>query len=312
MNQQKLTNKLGCIYHNPNMKNKKILIFGSSGFLGQHLVSLLKKDNEIIQFDINSSEDSICDSNFIQGSILDTELVLTAAKDVDIVYHFAAMTDLDIVNNNPAKAIEVNIAGTSNILDACIKEKVEQFIFSSSVYVYSQFGGVYKSTKQACELLIEDFDKMHGLNYTILQLGSVYGPGAKQTNLISRLIKEALTTDQFQHSGSGVEERQYIFVKDVVNALINIANSQYKNKKVILLGSESVRISQLMEMISSQLEKDIYKIFKKDGYGIHYKSSPFQTDPKGAIYYKLESPTPLKDGLRETIKFIQEELSNQS
>jgi len=295
-----------------SVNNKKILIFGSSGFLGQHLVSLLKKDNEIIQFDINSSEDSICDSNFIQGSILDTELVLTAAKDVDIVYHFAAMTDLDIVNNNPAKAIEVNIAGTSNILDACIKEKVEQFIFSSSVYVYSQFGGVYKSTKQACELLIEDFDKMHGLNYTILQLGSVYGPGAKQTNLISRLIKEALTTDQFQHSGSGVEERQYIFVKDVVNALINIANSQYKNKKVILLGSESVRISQLMEMISSQLEKDIYKIFKKDGYGIHYKSSPFQTDPKGAIYYKLESPTPLKDGLRETIKFIQEELSNQS
>ena len=295
-----------------SVNNKKILIFGSSGFLGQHLVSLLKKDNEIIQFDINSSEDSICDSNFIQGSILDTELVLTAAKDVDIVYHFAAMTDLDIVNNNPAKAIEVNIAGTSNILDACIKEKVERFIFSSSVYVYSQFGGIYKSTKQACELLIEDFDKMHGLNYTILQLGSVYGPGAKQTNLISRLIKEALTTDQFQHSGSGVEERQYIFVKDVVNALINIANSQYKNKKVILLGSESVRISQLMEMISSQLEKDIYKIFKKDGYGIHYKSSPFQTDPKGAIYYKLESPTPLKDGLRETIKFIQEELSNQS
>ena len=295
-----------------SVNNKKILIFGSSGFLGQHLVSLLKKDNEIIQFDINSPEDSICDSNFIQGSILDTELVLTAAKDVDIVYHFAAMTDLDIVNNNPAKAIEVNIAGTSNILDACIKEKVERFIFSSSVYVYSQFGGVYKSTKQACELLIEDFDKMHGLNYTILQLGSVYGPAAKQTNLISRLIKEALTTDQFQHSGSGVEERQYIFVKDVVNASINIANSQYKNKKVILLGSESVRISQLMEMISSQLEKDIYKIFKKDGYGIHYKSSPFQTDPKGAIYYKLESPTPLKDGLRETIKFIQEELSNQS
>jgi len=295
-----------------SVNNKKILIFGSSGFLGQHLVSLLKKDNEIIQFDINSPEDSICDSNFIQGSILDTELVLTAAKDVDIVYHFAAMTDLDIVNNNPAKAIEVNIAGTSNILDACIKEKVERFIFSSSVYVYSQFGGVYKSTKQACELLIEDFDKMHGLNYTILQLGSVYGPGAKQTNLISRLIKEALTTDQFQHSGSGVEERQYIFVKDVVNALINIANSQYKNKKVILLGNESVRISHLMEMISSQLKKDIYKIFNKDGYEIHYKSSPFQTDPKGAIYYKLESSTPLKDGLGETIKFIQEELSNQS
>jgi len=282
------------------MKNKKILILGSSGFLGSHLTKALYKKNEVIQFDTESPPSLHTNSKFIQGSILDKGLVQKA------------MEGVDIVNNNPAKAIEVNIAGTTNVLDTCIQENIERLIFSSSVYVYSKVGGVYKSTKQACELLIDDYDKMHGLNNTILQLGSVYGPGAKQTNLISRLIKEALTTDQFQHSGSGVEERQYIFVKDVVNASINVANSQYKNKKVILLGSESVRISQLMEMISSQLEKDIYKIFKKDGYGIHYKSSPFQTDPDGAIYYKLESPTPLKDGLRETIKFIQEELSNQS
>ena len=61
-------------------------------------------------------------------------------------------------------------------------------IFSSSVYVYSNYGGVYKSTKQACELLIEDYNKMYGLNYSILQLGSVYGPGAIFTNLISRFI----------------------------------------------------------------------------------------------------------------------------
>ena len=294
------------------MKNKKILVLGASGFLGRHLVKSLVDNNKVVQFDTEPNSFNHPNAVFIQGSILDKGMVLKAAEEVDIVYHFAAMTDLDIVNNNPAQAIEVNIAGTTNVLDTCIQENIERLIFSSSVYVYSKVGGVYKSTKQACELLIDDYDKMHGLNYTILQLGSVYGPGAKHTNLISRFIKEALTTDQFQHSGSGVEERQYIFVKDVVNASINVANSQYKNKKVILLGSESVRISQLMEMISSQLEKDIYKIFKIDEYGIHYKSSPFQTDPKGVIYYKLESPTPLKDGLRETIKFIQEELSNQS
>ena len=50
-------------------------------------------------------------------------------KGVDIVYHFAAMTDLDIVNNNPAKAIEINIGGTSNILDACIEEKNKKINF---------------------------------------------------------------------------------------------------------------------------------------------------------------------------------------
>ena len=99
-------------------------------------------------------------------------------KDVDIVYHFAAMTDLDTVNRDPATAIEINIAGTSNILDSCIEEKIQRLIFSSSVYVYSKTGGIYKSTKQACELLIKDYDKMYDLNYTILQLGSVYGPNS--------------------------------------------------------------------------------------------------------------------------------------
>lgn len=293
------------------MKNKKILILGSSGFLGSHLTKALCKKNDVIQFDIHSPSLNHPNSTFIQGSILDKGLVIKAMKGVDIVYHFAAMTDLDIVNNNPAQAIEVNIAGTTNVLDTCIQENIERLIFSSSVYVYSKVGGVYKSTKQACELLIDDYDKMYGLNYTILQLGSVYGPGAKLTNLISRFVNEALTTDQIQHFGTGAEERQYIFVEDVVNASINVASSQYNNKKVILLGSENVQLSELMEMISSQLEKNINKIFKKEEYGIHYKSSPFQTDPKGAIHYKLESPTPFKDGLRQTIKFIHEELSNQ-
>ena len=294
-----------------SVNNKKILIFGSSGFLGQHLVSLLKKDNTIVQFDINPPENSNCDSNFIQGSVLDKELVLTATKGVDIVYHFAAMTDLDIVNTNPAKAIEVNIAGTSNILDACIKEKVERFIFSSSVYVYSQFGGVYKSTKQACELLIEDYDKMHGLNYTILQLGSVYGPGATQTNLISRLIFEALTQNEIQHYGTGEEIRHYLFVKDVVNVAIDLMDVKFNKRKIILMGNERKTISQLMDEIIFQTDLNSQKVFKENDYGLHYKTSPFHTKPNDAIEYKIESPTSIKKGLKASILSLQSELAKQ-
>ncbi len=136
------------------MKNKKILILGSSGFLGSNLVKFLLKNNEIVQFDVNPPPNNFTDSEYIQGSILDKRLLTSAMKDIDIVYHFAAMTDIDIVNDNPAQAIEVNIAGTSNVLETCIQEKIERFIFSSIVYVYSEFFCLYKSTKQACELLI--------------------------------------------------------------------------------------------------------------------------------------------------------------
>ena len=116
------------------MKNKKILVLGSSGFLGSHLVKSLAKKNKVVQFDTEPPSSTHPNSTFIQGSILNIELVQKAMENVDIVYHFAAVTDLDIVNNNPAQAIEVNIAGTTNVLDACIQENVERF-FSPAVFM---------------------------------------------------------------------------------------------------------------------------------------------------------------------------------
>ena len=212
------------------MINKKILVFGSSGFLGNYLVKSLYKENKVIQFDSNPPQKKYEGTTFVQGSILDKTSVFHAMKDVEVVYHFAALTDLDTVNNNPAPAIEINIAGTSNVLDACIEKNIERFIFSSSVYVYSETGGVYKSTKQACELLIKDYDEMHDLNYTILQLGSVYGPHANQTNLITRLIFEAVSTGEMKHSGTGDEIRKYIFVNDVIKAAIDLISKKYNKQ----------------------------------------------------------------------------------
>ena len=286
------------------MKNKKILVFGSSGFLGNHLVKSLIKQNEVIEFDITTPKHKHKNTTFIKGSILDKTLVSKAMKGVDIVYHFAAMTDLDTVNRNPATAIEINIAGTTNILDSCIEEKIKRLIFSSSVYVYSKTGGIYKSTKQACELLIKDYDKMYDLNYTILQLGSVYGPNSTKKNLISRLILESIESGTMEHYGTGDEMRQYIYVNDVIKAAIASLNSYYNKQKVIVIGVESISISKLMDKIVSLLGKDIKKIFKLNNYDIHYKKSPFDMSLDGAKYYDVESPTNLDEGLSQTINSI--------
>ena len=293
------------------MKNKKILIIGSSGFLGTHLVKALYSKNEVTQFDINPPNHDLENIKYIYGSILDKTLIEIAVKNVDIVYHFAAMTDIDIVNKNPAQAIEINIAGTTNILECCVKENIERFIFSSSVYVYSIYGGVYKSTKQACELLIEDYKKMHGLNYSILQLGSVYGPGAKLTNLISRLIYESLVNGEMKHYGTGEEIRQYIFVKDVINLAIKIIDETYKNKKVILIGSESITITELMNEIILLFNSKIKKKYELDDYKIHYKSSPFDISTENAIKLNYNNLTKLKYGLVETINSIKDNLNNK-
>ena len=286
------------------MKNKKVLVFGSSGFLGNHLVQSLLKQNEVIGFDLRAPKKKYNNTTFIEGSILDKALVSNAMKGVDIVYHFAAMTDLDIVNNNPAKAIEINIGGTSNILDACIEEKIKRLIFSSSVYVYSKAGGVYKSTKQASELLIKDYDKMYNLNYTILQLGSVYGPNSTKKNLITRLIVDSIKNSAMEHYGNGDEVRQYIYIEDVIRASIESLNHKYNKQKVILIGKESISISKLMDKITSLVRGDIKKIFRINNYGIHYKNSPFDMSSSDAIYFDVKSPTTLDEGLNHTIRFI--------
>ena len=287
------------------MKNKKILVFGSSGFLGNHLVNSLIGQNEVIEFDITPPLHKNKNTTFIRGSILDKALVSKAMKGVDIVYHFAAMTDLDTVNRNPATAIEINIAGTTNILDSCIKEKIQRFIFSSSVYVYSKTGGIYKSTKQACELLIKDYDKMHNLNYTILQLGSVYGPYSTQKNLITKLITESINDGVMKHYGTGNEVRQYIYIKDVIKSSLESLKHKYNKQKIILIGNESVSISELMDKIISLLGKDIKKIFKINNYDIHYKTSPFDISSDDAIYFNLASPVNLDKGLSLTISSIK-------
>ena len=139
------------------MKNKKIIIFGSSGFLGSHLVNALYQNNDVIQFDINSPELEYEGTTFLKGSILDKTLVQKAIKNVDIVYHFAAMTDIDYVNNNPAEAIEINIAGTSNILDACITQKVERLVLmlQSAMAANGQVGLMMNVPKNKLDEVME-------------------------------------------------------------------------------------------------------------------------------------------------------------
>tara|TARA_Y100000591_G_scaffold306664_1_gene305297 strand:- start:75 stop:965 length:891 start_codon:yes stop_codon:yes gene_type:complete len=293
------------------MKNKKILVFGSSGFLGNHLVKSLLKQNEVIEFDTIPPTKKHNNTTFIRGSILDKALVAKAMKGVDIVYHFAAMTDLDTVNSNPASAIEINIAGTTNILESCIEEKIKRLIFSSSVYVYSKSGGIYKSTKQACELLIKDYDKMYDLNYTILQLGSVYGPHSTKKNLISRLIIESIADGVMEHYGTGKEIRQYIYIEDVIKAAIASFDYKYNKQKVILIGVESVSISKLMDKIISLTGKEIKKIFKINNYDIHYKTSPFDKSSDDAICFDFKSAINLDEGLSRTFSSINNNYKKQ-
>ena len=124
----------------------------------------------------------------IVGDILDPAEVSKAAKGCDYVYNFAAVADVDIAYRQPLKAIEVNVLGNSNVLEACRVNRVSRFVFASSIYVYSDLAPFYRSSKQACELIIEDYHKAFELDYTILRYGSLYGKRGNDFNFIHKII----------------------------------------------------------------------------------------------------------------------------
>ena len=125
----------------------KIFVSGSSGFLGSHLVDFLEeKGNEVVSFDDVAISLS-GKKNTFKGNILNYNELEKAMKGCDIVFHFAAISDIQESFDNPKDTLEVNIIGTLNILKACINNNINKLVFASTIYVYSKYGSIYRISK---------------------------------------------------------------------------------------------------------------------------------------------------------------------
>ena len=91
--------------------------------------------------------------------------------------------------------------GNLNVLEACRTNNVRRFIYASTVYVHSRQGGFYRCSKQASEAYVEEYQKIFGLDYTILRYGSLYGPRADHNNGLYRIIKSALENGKVSYEG---------------------------------------------------------------------------------------------------------------
>ena len=150
---------------------KKVLVVGGSGFLGSHVADeLTEKGFEVTILDQNKSQWINNKQKFIKTDLLDREQIIKNTEGFNFVLHFAGIADIGESKEKPLDTIETNILGTVNLLEGCRKNKVEKFIFASSVYVFSKYGSFYGKSKQACELLIEEyqneFAKIHARTAT--------------------------------------------------------------------------------------------------------------------------------------------------
>ena len=210
---------------------EKVLVTGSSGFIGSHVADALEKQGyNVVLFDAVLSKYRSKNQEEFIGDILTLDDIDKAMEGCDIVYHFAAQADIDSSSIGPTQTIQTNIIGTQNVLEVAKQKKVKRLLFASTIYVYSELGSFYKVSKQACEKMIEEYQKEYGLNYTILRYGSLYGPRANEFNSISNMLTQALQDKKIVRRGDGEEIREYIYVKDAAQLSVQALNEEYANK----------------------------------------------------------------------------------
>ncbi|HRJ71878.1 MAG TPA: SDR family NAD(P)-dependent oxidoreductase [Terrimicrobiaceae bacterium] len=194
------------------LSNKKILVIGGAGFIGSHIVAeLLKTDvAEIVIYDNFSRgkleniapylSDPRCRIHADGGDIRDVDVLDAAMKGIDGVIHLAAMWLLHC-KDYPRTAFKVNIEGTFNVLEACVRNNVQRLVYSSSASVYGDASEVpmtethpfnnrnfYGASKIAGEAMCRAFHDRFGLSYVGLRYMNVYGPHQDQTAAYTGVI----------------------------------------------------------------------------------------------------------------------------
>lgn len=286
---------------------KKVLVVGGSGFLGSHVADeLTEKGYEVTIFDQKKSTWINDNQKFIESDLLDREHVIKSLEGFNFVIHFAGIADIGESKQKPLETIETNIIGTANLLEGCRKNKIEKFIFASSVYVFSKYGSFYGKSKQACELLIEEYQNEFNLDYIHVRYGSLYGPRAQEWNGLKKYISEIIKNKQIDFSGNGEEKREYIHVKDAAIMTASLLESDEKNIAVNITGHQVISTLDLFKLIFEvlQLEEKI-NLSKESNVVSHYKISPYSFQPKESKKLVPKKFIDIGQGVLEIIKEIK-------
>ncbi|HYL33479.1 MAG TPA: NAD(P)-dependent oxidoreductase [Stellaceae bacterium] len=259
----------------------KILVTGGSGFLGSHIADALTgAGHQAVIFDRKPSPWLQSNQTMIVGDVLDAAGVKRAMVGCDAVYHLAAVADINEAINQPRAAVEVNILGTLNMLEAAQAAGLKRFVLASSVYVYSNQGSFYRTTKQTCESLVVDYQERFGLEFTVLRFGSLYGPRADGSNYIHHLLTQAIVERRIDHYGTGDEVREYIHVLDAAAMSADILAPEFANQFIHLTGRERMTSRDMMSMVREILGGEIAVTFKATDLPGHYLQTPYNYTPR--------------------------------
>lgn len=288
---------------------KTALVVGGSGFIGSHVADCLSEEGyQVTIFDQKESKWLKSGQVMSIGDISEFDKLEEVCREVNVVYNFAAMADLDEAASDPFSTAKTNVLGNVNVMEACRINSVSRYVYASTVYVYSRQGGFYRCSKQAAESYIEEYQKRFNLDYTILRYGSLYGPRSDQHNGLWRIVNKAVKSGVIQYTGSPESMREYIHVKDAARASVAALDDQFRNQHLILTGQEQMRVYDLLKMLSEILGiSDAIQFVNSESREGHYLRTPYAYQPRIGRKYVMPLHVDLGQGLLELVSQIETE-----
>lgn len=248
---------------------------GGAGFIGSHLVDRLTKEGyEVVILDNFFSGDLEnikyhLESGMVylvKGDVRSSDNVEEAMRNVDAVFHLAAIVSVPLSVENPLLVNDVNVKGTLTLLEASLKADVKQFTYASSCAVYGEADSLpideqcptnpistYAVSKLAAECYCKVFSENYGLNTLCLRYFNVYGPrqaGNSYSGVITQFIDQLKQRKPPIIYGDGSQTRDFVHVKDIVEANVLALNRQHGAGQVINVGTaKSTRINELADLL---------------------------------------------------------------
>ena len=261
----------------------KVIVTGGAGFIGSHLVDKLLNEKKIQQILVlDNLKDGVKKNlskslnnskvKLIKTDIRNYNSIKNYFKNINVVFHLAAVADIVPSIEDPREYFESNVIGTFNVLEASKKSNVKKFIYAASSSCYgipkkyptNENAEInpkypYALTKFLGESLVEHWSKVYKMNFISLRLFNVYGTRSRTTGaygaVMGVFLKQKLSNKPLTVVGTGKQKRDFINVTDVADAFIKAMNSK-KNNEIINIGaSKPISVMKLVKMISNKFTK---------------------------------------------------------
>lgn len=317
-----------------NLKNKKVLVTGACGFIGSHLVEYVLNEQcqtraFVFYNPLNSwgwleslPKEKLENLDIHAGDIRNFDSVKKAVKDIDIVFHLAALIGIPYSYASPQAYLDTNVYGTLNILQASRDYKVERVMITSTSEVYGtaqyvpmdekhplQAQSPYAASKIAADKLAESFYMSFNTPITIVRPFNTYGPRQSARAIIPTLISQIVSTQEKISIGSIHPQRDFNYVDDVCTAFCEIAkNDQTIGKTINVCSGREISIGNLISLVMDLCYS------KKSIIEDPLRKRPLKSEVDRLLgdHSELSSLTSwkptytLKEGLRNTIEWFRQ------